>query len=346
MIRFDSIPDLTNPGLLGAITGPVISIDKIQISATGYSGSVIERIEILLESGMKRNFILKCTSVKTDWLSQRANDQTGRESELLNEDRLSGIWKSIECPYIAFAKGNGQTALLMDDVSDYLFPDLRESIDIKSEDIILDALTSLHADFWESVEIKEMQWLTTPYNYLEVFAPGDHESDLYAPPPEKIGNGIKTGWEMAFQILPIGIKNILIKPSKEIFETWKELPATLLHGDAKIGNMAIMPSGKLLMFDWTYIGRGPCGIELGWYLAVNSTRLARTKEDFIRRYRSYLEMKLKFSINEKTWLSMVDLAIVTGARMMLWSKALGYHSGTRRGKDEWEWWVSNLERIK
>jgi hypothetical protein len=345
MIRFDSISNLTDPLFLSRITGPISSINKTRLSAIGYSGSVIERMEVVLQSGIKRNFIFKSTLIKTDWLSQRANDQVGREAELLNEPSLSGVWKCIQSPYVAFAKENGQLALLMDDVSDYLFPDIREPIDFKSEDLILNSLASLHAAFWESPDIKKMNWLATPYNYLEVFAPGGHESDRYAPPPENIGNSMKTGWNIALQLLPAEMKDILIRPAIEIFEPWKDLPVTLLHGDVKIANMAILPSVELVMFDWTYVGQGPCGIELGWYLAVNSTRLACTKEDFINQYRSYLELYLRYIIDEGTWSLMIDLAIITGARMMLWNKALGYHTGTQRGKDEWEWWVSKLERI-
>ena len=42
---------------------------------------------------------------------------------------------------------------------------------------------------------------------------------------------------------------------------------------------------------------------------------------------------------------MIGAAIVTGAMMMLWSKALGYQAGTPRGVAEWEWWVERLEKI-
>ena len=165
MIRFDSIPDLTNPGLLCKLTGPITEINKTLLSAVGFSGSVLERVEVFLESGIKRSFILKYTRINADWLSQRAKDQVGREAELLIEPCLSGIWKSVHCPYVAFAKESGQIALLMDDFSDYLFPDLRESIDIKSEDLILNTIASLHASYWESSEIKKLNWLTSPYNY-------------------------------------------------------------------------------------------------------------------------------------------------------------------------------------
>jgi thiamine kinase-like enzyme len=345
MVRFETILGLTTPALLCEITGPIAKINKTLISAVGFSGSVLQKVEVSLKSGTIRKFILKCTRLETDWLSQRAGDRVGREAALLCESGLSGIWNSIHCPYVAFASENGEIGLLMNDFSAYLFPDVREPIDINSEDLILGTIASLHSSFWESPEIKKTQWLMKPEQYLEVLGPGEHESDKVAAPPEKLKNSMQEGWKIVFQLLPVEITNILKKTPNEIFEHWNDLPVTLLHGDAKIANMAILPTHQVVIFDWTYVGWGPCGIELGWYLAVNSTRLARTKEDLIRRYRSCLESNLKFNIPEKIWSRMTELAIITGTMMMLWNKALGNQAGTKRGKDEWEWWVGQLETV-
>lgn len=345
MQRFDTILDLTNPTYLCKITGPIAGIKKTMLSAVGFSGSVLERIEVQLQSGIIRNFILKYTRLETDWLSLRSKDLVGREAALLSEAALSGVWSSIHCPYIAFASGHAETGLLMDDFTDYLFPDIREPIDICQEDLILNTIASLHATFWESSEIRKMDWLMEPQKYLEVLGPGEHASDRIAAPPDKVRTSMQDGWIWAFQFLPVEINNILKKPADEIFKHWNDLPVTLLHGDAKIANMAILPSHQVVMFDWTYIGWGPCGIELGWWLAVNSTRLARPKEDLINKYRSCLESNLKFPIPEKIWSGMIELAIMTGVMMMLWNKALGFHAGTKRGIDEWEWWVTQLKTV-
>jgi thiamine kinase-like enzyme len=345
MQRFENISDLTNPACLCKITGPIAGISKTLLSAVGFSGSVLERVEVILQSGSIRNFILKYTRLEADWLSLRSKDSVGREAALLSESGLSGIWHSIHCPYIAFASENAETGLLMDDFTDYLFPDVREPVNVHHEDLILNAIASLHASFWESSEIKKMEWLMKPEKYLDVLGPREHESDKMAAPPDKVRNSMQEGWNLALQLLPVEINNFLKKPAVEIFKYWNDLPVTLLHGDAKIANMAVLPNHQVVMFDWTFIGWGPCGIELGWWLAVNATRLARSKEDLISKYRSCLESNLKFTIPEKTWSMMIELAIITGAMMMLWNKAIGFRAGTKRGIDEWEWWVIQLKSV-
>ena len=84
---------------------------------------------------------------------------------------------------------------------------------------------------------------------------------------------------------------------------------------------------------------------MGWYIAINSTRLARNKEDVIALYRTSLEAHLQHPIEEETWIKMVDLAVFTGAKMLLWNKALAYQSGTERGKNEWNWWIQKLKIV-
>jgi thiamine kinase-like enzyme len=343
MKRFRFIADLTDAKMLGQLIGPVTGITTATLSGIGFSGSTLYRVGASLETGNTRNFILKETSLNNDWLSLRSHDPIGRETALLEEDKLAKVWNVIHCSYVAFAREKDRTGLLMDDLSEYLFPDTREPIDVTSEDIIIDKITSIHALFWDSNEIRKLSWIARPIDYLSMLGPREHKEDDYCPPPEKLRSNISEGWKLALQLLPSATKNVLTKPAEEIFEPWKDLPVTLLHGDLKIANMAILPGNKLALFDWPATGRAPCSMELGWYLAVNATRLARTKEEFINKYRSLLESHLQFSIDENTWHRMKKLAVVTGAMMLLWNKALGWRSGTQKGKDEWEWWKDQLQ---
>jgi hypothetical protein len=342
MTRFATIADLTDPNSLSQVAGPVTTVQVTPFIAIGFSGSALYRVQAVMSNGSTKNFVLKQTQLKDDWLSQRTNDRIGREAALLDEKDLHPVWTKIANPYVAFAQEKDSTGLLMDDLSPYLFPDIREPIELAAENIIIDTIASVHALFWDSPVIKNISWLNTPAGYLGLLRPGIHTQDEFCPPPDKIRTNINQGWELALELVSPAVRNYLCRPVDEIFQPWKNLPATLLHGDLKIANMAIVPGNRLALFDWPLAGCAPSAIELGWYIAVNATRLACTKEEFLNKYRSRLQAHLKQAIDEKIWEHMIKLAIVSGAMMMLWSKALGR---SRTGTDEWDWWNNRLDEV-
>jgi hypothetical protein len=342
MTRFATIADLTDPNCLSQIVGPITAVQVTPFTAIGFSGSVLHRVQAAMANGSTKNFVFKRTELKADWLSQRTNDRIGREAALLGEKDLEATWTKIVNPYVAYAREKDSSGLLMDDLSEYLFPDLREPIELATENIIIDTVASLHALFWDSPVIKKISWLNTPVGYLDLLTPGTHAQDEYCPPPDKIRTNISDGWKLALELVSPQVRKYLSRPVNEIFQRWENLPVTLLHGDLKIANMAIVPGDRLALFDWPLVGCAPCSIELGWYIAVNATRLAGTKEDFLTKYRNSLQSQLKQAIDEKTWQQMIKLAVVSGSLMMLWSKALGR---SRSNGEEWEWWNSRLEEV-
>jgi len=78
-------------------------------------------------------------------------------------------------------------------------------------------------------------------------------------------------------------------------------------------------------------------LDLGWYLAVNASRLARPKEAVIERYRALLEEALGRPIAASEWSQMVESAVLFGALMLLWSKALALKDDRPAARAEWEW---------
>jgi aminoglycoside phosphotransferase (APT) family kinase protein len=138
---------------------------------------------------------------------------------------------------------------------------------------------------------------------------------------------------------------ILSVGKQEAAEQWAHLPSTLLHGDAKIANFAILDEGKVAAFDWALAGKGPAAVDLGWYIAINATRLTASKQEFLEGYRQALEQELVVSLDGKQWQEIVTASILIGARMFLWSKAAALDSDTPAARREWKWWVSRLEEI-
>jgi aminoglycoside phosphotransferase (APT) family kinase protein len=154
----------------------------------------------------------------------------------------------------------------------------------------------------------------------------------------------RRGWEEAIRLLPAAIAARLLRPPEDILRSWGPLPRTLLHGDSKVANFAILPDRRVAAFDWGCIGAGPASLDLGWYLAVNATRIRGTKESFVARYRERLEAALGHSLPEGMWSALVSAAVESGAMMLLWSKALALERDDAAARAEWDWWVAILGR--
>jgi hypothetical protein len=43
------------------------------------------------------------------------------------------------------------------------------------------------------------------------------------------------------------------------------LPQTLIHGDIRRANVAVLPSGGISLFDWDFACRAPAAADLAWY---------------------------------------------------------------------------------
>ena len=150
------------------------------------------------------------------------------------------------------------------------------------------------------------------------------------------------GWASALSRLPAPVAQHLSRPGLEWERQWADLPRTLLHGDVKVANFALAPGERVAAFDWAMAGAGPCTIDLGWYLAVNASRLTGPKDQIIAGYRSLLEIALGEPLQDSLWKRLTSVAIVCGARMLLWSKALGLDVARPGAREEWTWWVDRL----
>jgi aminoglycoside phosphotransferase (APT) family kinase protein len=137
---------------------------------------------------------------------------------------------------------------------------------------------------------------------------------------------------------------LLQTDADELVGRYAGLPRTLLHGDAKVANFAVLPT-RVAALDWSWVGAGPCTLDLGWYLAVNAGRLARPKPAVIDRYRVFLEEALELRLADKPWSRLVAFGVLAGARLLLWEKALALQSGTARATAEWRWWLQALEQV-
>jgi Phosphotransferase enzyme family len=341
-VRLPNIDALSDPGALAAVVGPVASIERSPLVTLGYTytGNILERLDLHLASGGRRTLVLKRTML--NWVARRSGDAVGREAALLAEPALSGVWEVFGCSYRAFAEERGDAGLLMDDLSDHLLPDIDEPIAVADEDALLAALAALHARYWES-DVLQLPWLAAPAVRFSFLGPMAATEEARRSSPDVFFDDVRRGWEMAFSRLPPHVKVLLVRPASVLAADCAGLPRTLLHGDAKVANFALLPGRRVAAFDWQLLGVGPATLDLGWYLAVNSGRLARPKEHVIACYRDLLESHLTRPLSNLLWKRMVAVGVLCGALMLLWAKALSLEeSGSPQAAEEWNWWVTQL----
>jgi hypothetical protein len=344
VLRLSDPTTLADPATLAAVLGPVADVSATRLETPGFSGSTHSRLAVRLVDGRMRHLVLKRTRVADDWLSARTDDRVGREGLMLGEPALAGIWSAYACPYLAWSAADGQVALLMEDLSAHLLPDLREPIAEAHEQRLLAAAAAMHARLWESPAL-DLPWLARTEQLLGLLSASTLE--LLAPRgfPHPVVERAHAGWQVAFARLPARVAALLREPPRALAGRAAGLTRTLTHGDLKVANFAWMPDGRVAAFDWAVVGACPVAMDLGWHLAVNATRLSGTKEQSIERYRRALEAALEHPLGDGFWSHTVDFAVLAGAAMMLWSKALALEAGGDRARREWEWWVAQLEAL-
>ncbi|HXS83660.1 MAG TPA: phosphotransferase [Methylomirabilota bacterium] len=345
MHRFPTPDQVTDPAAIAAWLGPVRAVEREPLTTAGFSGARFERLVVTLASGEQRRYVAKRFRPREDWTAVRSGDIDGRASAMLSEPRLAGIWDAFACPYVGFACDGGEVALLMVDLTPHLFPDVREPLREQEEARVLGALASLHARFWESPAL-ELAWLARAEHHaglLDARCAADPVcSAVFTDTLREMGT---RGWAAALRLLPRSLDGLIRSPVHELSWLWRELPRTLVHGDAKVANFALLPDGRVAAFDWALLGAGPATLDIGWYVAINASRLTGTKEETLRRYRALLEAARGVALDEACWDRLVRAGIVIAARMLLWSKALAVEAGRTGAQAEWTWWVERLEAV-
>lgn len=338
-----SIDDLCSPATLGEIVGAVQAIERTPLTTVGFSQARLERVSVQRRDRRWVHFILKRFTPAATWTAYRTGDTVGREAALLLEPALAGVWGVFRNPYRGFALEGGEVGLLMEDLSAILLPDDATPMTSSQEDALLRSLAALHARYWES-EALSLAWLAPLAARFHILHPTSGREEMARPDVAPVFALVHRGWELALRNVPARLAELLQQPAEVTASQYVHLPQTLLHGDTKIANFGFGANGEIAAFDWATMGRGPSTVDLGYCLAINAARFARPREDVIARYRAFLAAMLEAPPSDELWHEMVTAAIVAGAGMLLWSKALAVESGSPGAAVEWTWWVTELER--
>lgn len=300
--------DLLDAAALATILGPIVRLESTPLPHASLTGNQLTRLTAHLPNGTTRRLMLKQRRPANNWIARRTGDVTGREARFLGEPALAPIWEAFACPYLAAATADGEEAILMDDLG---------TAAPQPPDFILGPLRAMHARLVDSAAAR-IPWLVQPIQRFAIFHPEhlDDDAPVFAL--------ARRGWSEARQRLPAPIVDLLWQPPAALASRCDQLPWTVLHGDAKPANFALLSDRRLAAFDWEGVAAGPPALELGYLTAIAG-------RDFDRD-------ALLDSVPAKER----DLAVLAGANVLLWQRALDHSPA---GLAEWSWWLRRLERI-
>jgi Phosphotransferase enzyme family len=236
------------------------SIVSREAFATGplASGSRFERGVL----GDGRSVVLKHLPAGGDWLT-RNTDGVGRARELWETGVLDRVSAQADHAVVAVEHEHDHDIVVMRDVGAHLVS-ARGHLPTRELEGLLAGLTRLHHD-WERQGLPQ---LCSPAARYSIAAPQFHEHDT-GPNPCPFRKVILRGWESFAEQAPADVVGALFAVLDDVGPLGEQLedcaPATLLHGDFKLGNIGLR-DGRLVLIDWGELtGTGPAEMDVAWF---------------------------------------------------------------------------------
>jgi hypothetical protein len=304
----------------GRVLGPLVASDA-------KSGARLERVERDGEA-----LVLKHLHVDDDWTMRGFGDLCCRPVAVWTTGLLDALPEAIDHAVVGAATGLGRNgwggALLLRDVGAHLVPPGDDPLSLDVHRQLLDHLAELSAAFWEADGLPDLLPLE---NRWSAFGPGWLAAEERLGWPDAVPSIAARGWRELATRAPVDVLDLLTGLRHDLdplVTAVRRTPLTFLHGDWKLGNVGAH-AGRTILLDWTYPGIGPVGHDLGWYLALNRSRLPESKEDAIDALRSALERR--GIATEPWWEAQIGLCLLGTLVQFGWEKALG-------DADELGWW--------
>lgn len=299
---------------------PLIAVDA-------KSGSALERLR--MADG--RMFVLKRMVPAQDWL-MRATGDTGRLLSLWQSGVLARVPPSIEHGIVAVERDGEGVLVLMRDLSSALLPD--DLVLTRDQGRrVLRAMAALYDQFWE----ESLEGLCSVRDLYLMLSPATAEREREG--SHEVPHLIRRGWEAFADIVPEDVANavftVLADPAPLADELARH-ETTLIHGDLKLGNIGLLGHAVVLL-DWDRMGVAPPAVDFAWYLAINASRIAATREQLIDDFR--------VALGDRHDEGCLQLALLGGLVQLGWNKALDATQNPdatvrERERSDLDWWIA------
>jgi hypothetical protein len=303
-----------------------------------------------------------------DWIVRATRDTALRESLV-----ASGPMRLVEpvvAPYLGIGAAGDAVAILMPDLSRELIA-WEEPVDDLTLDLVLDGIARLHAMPWVeyTATTPDWDWPWCP-SRERLLLLSRSSAERYRNEGNPVGERFLEGWD-AFDRHASGPARALIEGLGDeplpLLRALTRLPATGLHGDLKLANVAPLDDGRVALIDWQMMSLAPVAMELGWFLVSNSASLRLTPDAVMASYRVAAERAATTHLRlGRTWLdpggvpdtvlpprgldatigdweAQLDLTWIVGLLLRGWRKGLDAEagvvlpSGVTAG-DDLAWW--------
>jgi hypothetical protein len=294
-------------------------------TADGRSGSALERVT--LADG--RVVVVKRVAPAWDWIMRATNDR-GRVAELWTSGLLARVPAEIEHGVLGVEADGESWLVVMRDLGATLLPEGARLTRAQHRHV-LGAAAALHAAFWPAPPEPELCTLTDRYSFL---SPDTARRDR-----GPLASSILRGWERFAELVPADVGEAVLALARDpepLAAALARFPATLIHGDLKLGNVGLAP-GRVVLVDWgTQTGWAPPAVEWAWYLAINASSIDAGKDELLDDFRA--------AAGERHDEDALRLALLGGLVQLGWDKALqaSEHPDAAvraREADDLAWWV-------
>ncbi len=319
---------------------------EVMTSVDSATGATLERLVLpgTLEGAVR--YVVKRLRPRGDWIGRATSDERMREYRLAT----GGIYPALPSDITTAVAGAVETAigaaLIMHDVGPALVPPGDDPISADQLNRSLQALARLHSTFYSfPARLMAGLGLCTPSNWLTLLAPATAAREATTTPRDPITPHILPGWNAFARLVPDAwaVVEPLLTDPMPLVRGLRECPDTLVHGDAKAGNLGFTDE-QVILLDWSLTLRAPGALDLGWYLAVNSARLPVTRDAAIETYRAARLEAGRLPSSGEQWERELALSLLAGTLRLGWAKALGASSvdpATRaREQAELDYWSS------
>jgi hypothetical protein len=286
-----------------------------------------------------------------DWVMQMTEDQHWRAITIWQDGLLDRLPEEIDHAIMACTLDGEGYALLMRNVTHALLPD-ESSFSEADNEFTLDAMTALHATFWDDVALHNPGLnLCSPENLFTHTAP-EKTRQLATDNPSPVLEAILEGWRILTTFVDADVVDLLrdlARDPRPLCSALSSYPQTLVHGDWRLANFGVERGERpqLILLDWSRPTRTVPAVDLAYYLVSSWSQLPISKEATIELYKQRLAQRIGERFDESWWQPQLELSLLSAFLMLGCFKArdaahLDNGNHQMQEQADFEWWSEQV----